>query len=1036
MLNEPWRIRLLGGLSAAQGAQEITRFRTRQTAELLAYLALHAGADLPRERLMDVLWPDAGLDAARNSLSVALSSLRRQLEPPATPGTPPEGAVLVADRSVVRLRPGTFTTDAAEFEAALRAATAAGDDEEAVLKHLRTADCLYTGELLPGFDAEWVFTERERLADARRGALLRLADLLLPRGEADRAVGCARRAVEADPYDEAARRVLMRALAASGRPAAVAEHFREFERLLDADGDEPSSALRELAARLAEGVDKASGPGPAPKRVLLSREIADSGQNAEPRPVADPLPPSRLPAPLTRFFGREEEIGRTVAALRDGHARLVTLTGMGGTGKTRLAVEAARRWAAEERGAAVFVALADLAQASALFAACRDALGLPRSADGDPREQVVKHLRGTAHPVLLVLDNLEQILGRGPLDPAGAAAAVRALLADAPGLRVLATSREPLALDGEEVLAVPPLPVPPDPRSPADALLTYPSIPLFVDRARSRRVDFQLTPRNAESVARLCARLEGLPLAVELAAARTKLFSPAQILERLEAGFAELETKRPDVPARQRSLRAAVAWSYDLLSPEARRVFAGLSVFRGGFTAEAAAAVCGAEGTGEGAMLETLARLRDAGLLLAEEVPAGAGATETRLRLLEPLREFAAEQVGAEEREALERRHSAFFAGFAQRIREELRDGGAQDRLFDLLEAERENLRAVVYRPGAAQEALGIVGRLTTFWTVRGYLREGTEWLRHALAEDDARGAPPTIERGWTLHTAGNIACERGDMGEALRLYEECAAIYRQLGFTRGEASLQLQLGNIAHSRNDFAAARRHYEARLAHVREHGPPNEVAYALGSLGSVAQTEGDLAGARAMMEEARTILEAEGDAQAAAIIVHNLALLALSEGDLARSRALHEEALHRKSDLGFRQGVAFVLTTLAKLDLSEGDADAACARLTEAIAIGEELGIPRRVIECVEAFARHAAQTGQPERAARLWGAADALASAHDMNFDPSEAREIAGMTEASRRAAPSPERFDTARREGAGLSLEEAARLALGVTGAA
>src|SRR5438128_2201258 len=528
-----WRIEMIGGLRAVRGETVVTRFRTQNSALLLAHLAL-SGAGGPRrqrsllrEELANKLWPESDPQASRTSLRHALSLVRRVLEPYGVPS----GAVLIADRTTVRLNPDAVTTDVAEFEAALQAAVQAPNHKERT-RCLAQAVNLYQGELLAGYYEPWVLEEQGWLTERYFGALAQLLALLEQAGELGAAVEYARRGVHADPLREEAHRDLMRLLVATGQPAAALRQYEELERLLARDlADEPSDEVRALAAAIREqtaGASTSNGVEP-------------------PLPPIPSTPVGNLPLPLDRFFGRCTEMARLIRLLRPPMAdetrdeelfdeslppRLVTLTGPGGSGKTRLALEVARRLRQRWQGAVWFVPLQGLAPLTSLseggvgmrpplLEEVRDALRLPRSPGADPLEQVAAAL--AEQPALLILDNFEHLVeGGAPL--------VQALLQRVATLTILVASRRRLNLPGEQEVAVPPLPTPVvggewtmDGATRVESasltadhslLATVASVQLFVDRAQAARPGFQLDPRNAADVAQLCARLEGIPLAI------------------------------------------------------------------------------------------------------------------------------------------------------------------------------------------------------------------------------------------------------------------------------------------------------------------------------------------------------------------------------------------------------------------------------------------------------------------------------------------------------------------------------------------
>ncbi|HTE17277.1 MAG TPA: BTAD domain-containing putative transcriptional regulator, partial [Armatimonadota bacterium] len=559
-----WTIQLLGGLAARSPQRTTNRFRTRKTAALLAYLAFQCreGAPpCPREVLVEMVWSETDPGAGRHNLSNALSALRHVFEPP---GVQP-GAVLLADRSSVRLNPAMVTTDVARFEALTRDCLdrRKPEGERAALLHAAAAE--YGGRLLPGFYEEWITPEAERLA----GLFLRLtrdaAPLLRAQGELNLLLLCAQRAAADDPWSEEAVQLLMEALVATGDPSRAVRHYRVFERRLRDELDaEPSPGLRQYAAELRRVRRKAAASTEAEPAL----PVAETRSLTPPELGVDEERALRGTAfavlTVTRFFDREEETQLLEELLCAPRSRLVTLTGPGGTGKTRLALETARRLVQAEQcrssrkegrpTSVTFVPLAELAEGDRVPEVLLRSLGLVPQPGRDPLEQAADALDREAAP-LLVLDNFEHLVETG-------AGHVSSLLGRVPRARCLVTSRQKLLIEGERELPLAPLPTVARDET-LEALAANCSIQLFIDRAQMSRPDFQLTPRNTGVVAELCGHLEGLPLALELAAARVALLTPAQILEGIRRDRLDfLVSRRRDAVARQRTLRATLDWSY------------------------------------------------------------------------------------------------------------------------------------------------------------------------------------------------------------------------------------------------------------------------------------------------------------------------------------------------------------------------------------------------------------------------------------------------------------------------------------------
>ena len=941
------RIDLLGETRLVRGDRVITRFRTHKTARLLAYLALHLDQSHARERLIELFWPEGETEAGRASLSNALSSLRRQVEPPGVAA----GSVLVADRQNVRLNPVAVSTDVAEFDGLVKAAARAPGDAERV-RLLERAVRLYRGPLLPGCYDDWAVREQNRLGARYADALQAWAAALERTGDAEAALETVQRALAADPFREELYRVQMRVLSALGRAGAAQETFRRLESLFETElGASPSAATRDLAERLRREPEAFRGPAPGvgspPTKACEPEREGPVPPPGTPGATGSPAPSPSLPLQLTRFFGRGGEMEHLGRLLHDERVRLITLTGMGGSGKTRLAVEAAGRAAAAFAGRVWFVDLSGVPAPHLIPAVLAQALKLPPTPDpgADPLQRVIAALEGA--PCLLVLDNFEHLLGGGPGaetggdHPAGdGTSCVRLLLERVPGLTCLVTSRQPLHLGGEQEFPVAPLPVPVEddppaaaPRDAPERLLKFASVALYADRAQAVRPDFAVTAATAGAVARLCRRLEGMPLAIEMAGAWAKTLPPAAMLERLERQLELLTSRRRDLPPRHQSLRATIEWSYALLPAKLQNFFAALSGFRGGWTLAAAEAVCGADA------LVSLSELADRSLLVWDEalVDAGGGG---RYRLLEPLREFAEEKLSESGAAARVRRaHAAYFLALAEEARS--RCEGPQEALWlDRLESEIENLRAALQwcwdtgdSPGggeAAQMLLRLATALDRFWNIRGYGTDRCHWLEGSLSKAPER----TPARARALCVAGQLA--------------------RGLG--------------------DPERARQHLEESLAIMRERGNGRGIAEVLMGLGMVATYHGDLDAARALHEESLALLRALGDKAGVAQSLYHLGDLARSRGDGGQARALWEECRAMDQEAGIRAG--YVLTALAQLAQERGEYGEAARLLVIRLRETGEIGQMNIVGSLLQQLAGMVLAMGQRERAARLWGASAA------------------------------------------------------------
>ncbi len=953
-----WSIRLFGQLSAETDGVTLTRFRTQKTAALLAYLACHPERSHPREELIAMLWPDAEPEAGRHSLSQALTSLRHQLEPPGVLA----GAVVVGDRQTVRLNPEAFSSDVATFEEHVAAAARAADPADR-REHLERAAQVYGGELLPGFYEDWVLARRDRYASQMLDLLRALAAESAERERLDLAIDYARRAVEVDPLCEEAHADLMTFYAATGRASSVIRQYAELERILRRELDvEPSDETRRLLAELrSKPVDATTTATRrrGERRVLEESDPAASAPDPE-APAPRVAAGGRLPLQITRFFGRANEISRLSKMLVDERDRIVTLTGPGGTGKTRLAIEAAAQVAPEFDDAVWFVPLADMDDAGRVVDAIREAIGA--SAGDQPAfDRVVAEL-GT-RPSLLVLDNLEQLLPE-------AAGIVRSLVSAAPGLACLVTSRRVLGVSGEHEVVVEPLAAPSLVSGDTLKRLShYESVQLFVDRARAVRPDFQITRHNALLIAEMCRRLEGIPLAIELAAARAHVLTIAQMLERLDERLDGLATRRSDAPARHRTLRAAVEWSDRLLSPEPRRMFAMLSVFRGGWSLESAEAVCG-----ERSALELLSELRESSLIVAEE-----RAGEMRFRMLETLREYAEEQLDPDEVDGLRERHAAEFLRLSEAAAPVLL-GPGQSEAANRLDVELENVRAALRwtcETGRGDQALRLGIALSRYWELHGHAVEGRAWLEAALAmagEADAR-----LRAKGLLAAAGlaRLQCEYERMENLVQASLEIA----RCGDDRTAVADALsQIGNARYFQGRVEDARESTIESLEIRRELGDIRGLAVSSNNLGNVAQALGENDAAEAYYRETERFSRQIGDRQYVAIALNNLALIAERRGDAGARQSYLDESLALYREIGDRLGEGLTLSNLGEAAMDRGDWKLAQRLFRESILVRQELGDRWGIADSLESFANLLVAAGEPEKAMRLLGAALGLREA--------------------------------------------------------
>ena len=633
--------------------------------------------------------------------------------------------------------------------------------------------------------------------------------------------------------------------------------------------------------------------------------------------------PGNLPAQLTSFVGREREIAEARRLLE--RARLLTLTGPGGAGKTRLALQVAAELRPEYRDGAFFADLSPVTDPALVPPALAQALRVPEAPGRPILAAMADHLRDRR--LLLVVDNFEQVVE--------AAGVVQELLAAAPGLRVLATSRVPLALPGEQELVVPPLALP-DPGRAADldTLGRFEAVRLFTERARAVQPGFELTDRNAAAVAEIATRLDGLPLAIELAATRTKVLTPEELLPRLQRRLALLTGGHRTLPDRQRTLRGAIAWSYDLLPAAERQLFARLSVFSGGWTLASAEAVCdpGALGLDP---LDALASLVDQSLVTRTGAAGG-----PRFAMLETIREFGREQLAAAaELEPVAERHASHFLDLAVAAEPHL-TGPGQGEWLDRCELEHANLRAALrwaVEAGQTDRAQVAAGAIWRFWQQRGHLTEGRRWLEEVLAPPPGQAPERTRARAKALGGAGGIAW-----------WQE-----------------------------DLAAARGHYEEALAIERELGDPAGIAQALYNQAFVVAAGGDFDGAFRLFEESLAMARRAGDEPAAARAEWMLAIRDLAAGRWDRPVAIAEQAVANWRRLGDRLQMGDGLVWLAVVYARAGRPADARSAIDEALELFREVDSPMGIVSVILGRAYLARWEGRDQDAVRLAGAAESL-----------------------------------------------------------
>ncbi len=700
--------------------------------------------------------------------------------------------------------------------------------------------------------------------------------------------------------------------------------------------------------------------------------------------------PTNLQMPLTSLIGREKELNTIKGLLLREDVRLLTLTGPGGIGKTRLALQVAADLVDEFCDGVFFIPLASINDPRLVLPTVSATLGLreeqgrgisnedpaalPKMAERPLPTTLQRYLLEKC--ILLVLDNFEHLVAAGP--------ELTELLTTCRKLKVLVTSRSALNIRGGHEFSVPSLALPDLRRATAvEAVLEYAAALLFFQRALAVNPDFKLLDSDAKTVAEICIRLDGLPLALELAAARTRVLSAQALLGRLGKRLSLLTGGARDLPARQQTLRDTIAWSYDLLGPSEKTLFRRLGIFAGGCTLDAAEKICSREKDLGMQVIDGLQSLTDKSLISSVDVN-----EESRFMMFDTIREFARERLEESgEFEEIGRLHAHYFAQFAKKAEPELR-GPQQTAWLERLERDNDNLRETLrwlLEHGEANLCLETAGFLWRFWWVRARVTEGRDWLSRTLLKTPQH----TLARARALTGAGALAAVQNDHLAARATQEESLAIYIELDDRVGISTALHQLGTIAYDQGDYSTAQSLYEQSLAIKRELGDRLRTAMLLNNLGMVAHQQGDLSKARSLYEESLTIKRELGDNLGMAISLYYLARVACQQADFSKARSLCQESLTIERNLGDKMGIA----------------------------------------DCLEGLAEVACRTNLPRQGAKLFGAAEIIRETYGapiFTIDRGPHERI--VAEARRMVAP--EVFEAAWAEGRSMTLDEAIAFAL------
>ncbi len=968
---------LLGGFEARFDDEALTDFRSNRLQAFLAYLLLHQGRAISRRKLAFLFWPDSTEGQSRTNLRGLLHALRRALPEP--------DRYLQADRETITwVEEENTSVDVVDFEQAAAEAT--------TLEALQRAVELYKGELLPGHYEDWIFDIRARLVQTYQGALDLLVTQLEEQREFRTAIAYCRRLLQNDPFNEATYRRLMRLHHLLGDRAGALSVFQTCSELLERElGVEVSSETQEAYARIRRS-EAAEVPSPPPARRLRHN----------------------LPVPLSSFIGRKAQLEELDQLLS--HTRLLSLTGPGGSGKSRLAVELARKSEPNMEDGVWRVDLSAISDPAHLPDAVASVLTVRERADKSINDLLLDHLRRKR--LLLLLDNCEHIL-------AASRRLVGALLGSSAGLVVLATIRERLNVPGETVHQIPPLSLPPGGSAEFAKIADSEAVALFVERATSALPAFRLNRENAVAVAKVCRRLDGLPLAIELAAARTRALTPQELLVHLEDSFQVLAGGSPAAPDRHQTMKGAMDWSHDLLAEKEQAIFRRLAAFPGSWTLEAAENVVtdapSAE-RGENAdsallrvedVLEGLARLIDKSLVNADLSSEG-----SRYSMLETVRQYASELLTESQEETIVRqRHVRYFSDLARRGAEQLQ-GPAQFRWLRRLERELDNFRAALpwmLENGTVELALRHVVDLSKFWMRSDRFVEGREWMERTLAmanrtdldelraaalatysfllygQGDYSGAETVAEESiaicerhghredqlLALRVRGRLAWRQGHYARARQILEEGQALAQEVGDVQAEADLVHILGHVALDQGEHQSAQRHFQRSLSAFREHQDAIGIATLGGDLGLAAYLQQDYATARSYFEENLAIYKEAGFQDGIARTLNRLGDLARCEGEYELAEGLYSESLALAERIEYPAHMISALHNLGYVALRNGETERSAAFFEDSMRLSQELEDRKGVAEALTGLAAVIATRGQHGQAAALFAAAQSL-----------------------------------------------------------
>jgi predicted ATPase/DNA-binding SARP family transcriptional activator len=940
------RIRLLGGFDVEIDGRLVpaSAWRLRKASELVKVLALAPGHRLHREQAMEQLWPDRPADAARNNLHQALHVARAAL------GAPEDRAqqILPLHDGVLSLCPdGGLWIDAETFAAAVREATRASG-----LAAHRAARALYRGELLPDDRyADWAEAPREALGHDFLTLLTRLAELQELEGTREDAIETLRELLQLDPVDEGAQRNLMRLYAVGDQRRMALRQYERLRTVLARELEvEPSDESQQLYRDILEGrVGSAfamigESAAPSGDAVAAPHIPLESGRPLLHRTFA--RRPHNLPVQLSSFVGREREM-RDIERLLTGN-RALTLTGTGGAGKTRLAIEAVATQMSAYDDGAWLVELAGVSDPALVIQAIADVFEVHEQQAAPLIELVIGYIGDRR--LLLLLDNCEHLVD-------ACASAAQSLLTGCPNLRLMTTSRQPLRIPGEVVFRVPSLPVPdPDAAIELGELASIDSVRLFSERAQAILPTFSITTRNATALARLCHHLDGLPLAIELAASRVAVLPVTAIADRLDDRFRLLVGGSRTALSRQQTLRATLDWSYNLLTEPQRRVLRALSVFVGGAPLDAAEVVCTGPGVGARDVLRLLGELVDQSLVTLDDA-----AAEPRYQLLETVREYGHDRLVEQgERAATELAHATWALALADKADAATPNPDWQAPLARL-ELDHDNLRAALDRSLSADAdlALGLAASMWHSWLWHGHLEEGRRSLLRALDQSST----PTVERARALQGLAAITIRSGETAAGAGHAAEALKISLGLGDAQGACRALQVLGVASWSEDDLGAAEKTYRQSLEIATEAAFGPGQGAALHGLAVVRWYAGDRREAEALIDESLTLFRALSQTREVTPPMLDLGEILVPQPETGVVRMAFQETFVPFHDIACRTAVGYALANRGMMSRQSGDLEGARRDIEESLAVFRTIGDERAIAHALGRLGNLATAAGE-------------------------------------------------------------------------